>query len=172
MIKRFGLTFLALALSTSAVFAAGIPVGCSDGSRNEPQAPTVIPAWNEDVADILHEAEFETHTTILGGPQYPVIIVPQSKYCGPEYAGTGYQRENGFCDIVARGPETTSRRSKSEEILVAEEWVEVTPDIEHPEEVIPNPDLVVPTLTVTWLDFYNWQPVITYTTHDGSCPSH
>lgn len=56
--KRITLGLMAMLLSTSAVLATPVstPLGCQNGTRNEPQPPTVIPAWTEVVPDILHEA--------------------------------------------------------------------------------------------------------------------
>lgn len=49
MIKRIMSASLALLLTTSTVFATGVPVGCSDGTRDEPVPPTIIPGYTEDV---------------------------------------------------------------------------------------------------------------------------
>lgn len=53
-----GLAVLALTTPTLAD-PISMALGCQDGTRNEPQAPTITPAWTEDVPDIYHEAWIE-----------------------------------------------------------------------------------------------------------------
>lgn len=188
MIKRIMSASLALLLTTSTVFATGVPVGCSDGTREEPVPPTVIPGYTEDVPDILHPEQ------VIPNPD-KVVRSSHFRWSGDPSNTRGrphcvYELRNGETrpnpqlrpdcltpwDFRTGSGSDKSRKRIPQAPTIIPAEIEITPDIEHPEVVIENPPLVVPTRTVKWLvditgPWWDPKPVYDYSTSDGSCPS-
>lgn len=186
MLKRILGTSLALILTTTSVLATGIPVGCSNGTREEPVPPTIIPGYVEDVPDINHpEQSIPTFFTTKGQSQRFAVhagkpVCVKKVMFGGDENGMGRNISLKadcltFWDTSPSGTTDKKRHRGPDQIIPG--YVEVTPDIEHPEQVIDNPPLVIPTLTIKWLvdvagPWWDPTPVYDYTTSDGSCPSH
>jgi hypothetical protein len=163
---------LLVAMSAPA-FASAVAVKCSDGTRNEPVPPTIIPGYTEVVPDILHPAVYGTDKVVVG-----VNPGKQNWHAGREVCvyPNGMRNISLMPDCLTMWDTKSladTKRVKKVTVLVAEEYTEIVPDIEHPEQVIENPDLVIPTKTVTYLTVHTTRPFIRFeeVTSDGSCPS-
>lgn len=195
-IRRLTMASLALAAMSTSAFATGVPVNCLNGEKVTPQDPIIIPAWIEDVPDIQHDGWIEVTPDIYHPAEYadkwfsggPVGSLKgktsTDPLCGPDHAGSGYQRPGGYCDQAkSLSSLVPANHGKWKSVLVKDEYVEDVPDIEHepyvevtediyhPEQVIPQPDLVEPEKTIVWLVGLDkhFKPIYEYTKHPGTC---
>jgi hypothetical protein len=169
-LKRTTLGLMAILLSTSTVLATPIstPLGCQDGTRNEPQPPTIIPAWVEVVPDIQHDGWIEVVPDIF----HPEVVTPQpdliiksrtQKTRWEKDVGDVCVYPNGWRNISYKADCLTMHDTRSmasvvsvrkvkiipQPPIVEPVYTEIVPDIEHPayvEEVadIEHPEQVIP----------------------------
>ncbi len=170
---------MAILLTTTTALATPIstPLGCHDGTRNEPQAPTIIPAWVEVTPDIQHDGWIEDVPDIFHPEQVikETVRTPKNRW-DPNNPGAcvltladGSHRRNLTLQADCLTPQVlhsmaTELSTRSIKVTIIPESTEVIPDIdhpayveevadiEHPEQVIPNPDLVIDTKTIKYKD--------------------
>jgi hypothetical protein len=176
MLKRIAAVSMALLLTTSTVLASGIPVGCTDGTREEPVPPTITPV----------------DPTVIPGTVTPN---PDKRISSPHFTWNGdvaNVRGRPHCVYQLWNGDTRPNRALRPDCLTPWDFktgsgvgrkAKMVPQpptigeptiIENPPIITDNPPLVVPTKTVKWLVGVSgpwWDPTPVYdeTTSDGSC---